>query len=109
MNARITITIDDIEYTATGSAYFAGPYAECEDGAEDVTIDPEPANDDVRDEIEQAIVDACYEQYQDEQDDEDDYDYDDDYRDYPDEYDDYCCSRGGDYWIDPDSGEPRCG
>ena len=105
--ATVTVTVEDTEYTATGTADFAGPYAECE-GADIEECDPEPADDDARSDIEDAIQDACYEQYQDAHS-EDDYDEDDDWNDYPDEHDDYCNSRGGDYWYDPESGEPRCG
>jgi len=107
---RVTtsIEIEGTSYTVTGSAYFAGPYAECE-GGEIEECDPDPASDDVREMIEEHIVDAAYEAHQESQQEScDDYE-DDDYNDYQDEHDARCVSRGGDYWYDPESGEPRCG
>jgi hypothetical protein len=106
MAVSITIVIEDTEYTASGGAEFAGPYAECE-GAWIDECDPEPASDDVRGEIEDAIQDAAYEEY--EARNSRRYDDSDDYGDYQDDYDSYCVGRGGDYWQDPESGEYRCG
>jgi hypothetical protein len=101
----INVTIKFEGHTLTGCCDFYGPYHET-DGAE--VEECEPANSDpcfiAR--AEQAIEAAAYEQYsatrgrpQGGR----------DYDDYSDDYNDWCSSRGGDYWRDPESGEYRCG
>ena len=101
----INVTIEFEGHTITGCCDFYGPYHET-DGAE--VEECEPANSDpcfiAR--AEQAIEAAAYEQYRATRGrPQGGYDYDD----YPDDYNDWCSSRGGDYWRDPESGEYRCG
>ena len=88
----------------TGWADLCGPYAEIE-GSEVTSVSPANNDRDFRDRALSAVEAAAYEKHQaafSGHGREEDYEYDD-------AYTDYCSSRGGDYWQDPESGEYRCG
>ncbi len=106
------VSIEFNGYTVTGWADLCGPYAECE-GSE-VTSIVKPGytanlmpimQDSFIEEALSAVEAAAYKKHQAAF---AGHSRDDDY-DYEDTYTDYCSSRGGDYWQDPESGEYRCG
>lgn len=91
-------------HEVTGWAEFCGPYAECE-GSEVISVSPENNDKSFMSRALSAVEDAAYKKYEEAhagRSRNDDYDYEDTYTDY-------CSSRGGDYWQDPESGEYRCG
>ena len=98
------VSIDFEGHKVTGWAALCGPYAECE-GSEVTSVTPANSDKDFRDRALSAVEAAAYEKHQAAF---AGHGRDDDY-DYEDTYTDYCSSRGGDYWQDPESGEYRCG
>ncbi len=100
----IRVCINFNNHDVTGEANFIGPFHEC-DWSEIISVEPENTDPRFRDEALSAIEAAAYEKFKSTC---SNHSHDDDY-DYPDEHTDYCNSRGGDYWQDPESGEYRCG
>ena len=98
------VSIDFEGYKVTGWADLCGPYAEIE-GSEVTSVAPANNDKGFRERALSAVVSAAYKMHQDAF---AGHGRDDDY-DYEDAYTDYCSSRGGDYWQDPESGEYRCG
>jgi len=90
-------------HTVKGWADLCGPYAECE-GSEVTSVSPPNSDEAFRERAMDAVVSAAYKMHQ-----EAFAGHRVPNDDYHDDYDNYCSSRGGDYWVDPESGEYRCG
>ena len=107
----IQVTIELEGHTVTGCCdfYEPGDGSIESDGAEIEECSPANSDPCFIARAEQAIEAAAFEQYRtllSRHQGGPDYD---DYNDYEDDYNDWCSSRGGDYWRDPESGEYRCG
>jgi len=94
---KVTVEIDG--HTVKGWAEFSGPHAEIE-GVEITSVVPDNSSAEFLEAAEAAVESAAYKVYRERH----------GYPDYDDDRDDYAhASTNGDYWIDSESGEYRCG
>ena len=97
------VTIEFMGHMVTGESEFCGP--DEVEYTEILCVTPENDDPQFRSDAIFAVESEAYKKYRRGWSDFVDHgDYE-----YEDAYTDYCSSRGGDYWIDPESGEPRCG
>ena len=98
------VSIEFMGHMVVGSCDFCGPYHESDGGVVE-TVEPANADPDFLRDATAAVEAVAYEKFKETVVDRGHY-----YDERDSDIDDYYSHQvGPDYWIDPESGEPRCG